>query len=87
MHGIEPTFIQGLNVDVDKINKNALKKLNLEKQKDGILLDFYEYEMSIENDYNLPDYIVLHLWTFQTPIFNLFFIIIILYLYFYFIKV
>jgi ATP-dependent DNA helicase PIF1 len=59
MHGIEPTFIQGLNVDVDKINKNALKKLNLEKQKDGILLDFYEYEMSIENDYNLPDYIVL----------------------------
>ena len=59
MHGIEPTIIQGLNVDVDKINKNALTKLNLERQKDGIILDFYEYEMSIVNDYNLPEYIVL----------------------------
>ncbi len=29
----------------------------------------------------------LHLWTFKTPIFNLFLKIIILYLYFYFIKV
>ena len=58
MHGIEPTFIQGLNADVDKINKNAIKKLNVEKQEKGIILDFYEYRMQVENSFNLPEHVV-----------------------------
>lgn len=58
INGIEPTFIQGLNVDVDRVNKNALKKLKIDNQKNGVSLAFHKYEIHILNERNFPQFVV-----------------------------
>ena len=58
INGIEPTFIQGLNVDVDRVNKNALKKLKIDNQKNGVSLAFHKYEINILNERNFPQFVV-----------------------------
>ena len=58
INGIEPTFIQGLNVDVDRVNKNALKKLKIDNQKNGLALAFHNYEINILNEHNFPQFVV-----------------------------
>lgn len=58
INGIEPTFIQGLNVDVDRVNKNSLKKLKIDNQKNGLALAFHKYEINILNERNFPQFVV-----------------------------